>query len=249
MADVIEEAAEKGWCTDRWCTTCGASGLRSAYLARAIRGVGLDPPRDALDHRALFDSIPKELMESVYNEIADALAELDQDLASTSAALLIASDNEFPVIRWGVGEALSDRVRGTPIGEVLENERAAEAAYAKDRANRRAELIAEKELREREKAEASVQMLRARNAAKAEHDATRAALVERLSRFTLLKRLRWLAEQQPGFPLEMLPTDLFSDHVGEKDVSREEAAALLSLIGNRRGLWGRLARQLRSLYG
>ncbi len=246
LEETLEEASSRGWCVRPFCTTCGAHEFRAAYIFRAAERVGLDIPRDSrYSPNRLKDSVSGEGWQAIFEELVAAARQISPQWRGTDGLRVILMDLHPPLLRWGVAAILPDLLEGSPAGSELLAMKAHESERIVERAARDAEESPEAfaERRAEEKRLAAERHARRLDESR-ERNRTR---VEWLSAFEALsaeERLKKLAEQPPGFALEMIPQELIPTETEFHSLQTQEREQLITLIGKRKGLWGRLRKKI-----
>lgn len=245
LTRILERARDEGWCTRVGCTTCAADSFRRAVLSTAIERAGAHPPSPQTRLNSWIVHLPEGDRERVFQEIIAGLRGLDATAVAADGFRLLICDLEPPLLSWGLAVVLDDVLTGSPAGAELQRMRTHAAELARTRQRRREHQSPEavRVRRESRRAEGlQRQQQRAEVARRVGEE--RARTTAELELLTGQERLEWIAEQKPGFPLEIIPMNLLpgKDEPLKLDVQR--TATLIQLVDRRGGAWGRLATRL-----
>ncbi len=251
LEQLFLKAKELRWCVDPYCTTCGCMEFRTTYLTEARRRAGFPPAVDGVSRspspRELIDELSREGRAATFEELARAVCDLPREATHGNAFRPVMIDLDAPLLRWGVVVTLSSRLEGTPAGDAL----AEMLRHSENRSKTRA-LRAEFDgpeataKRRAERARQNAERNEARRREQQSRNQSRLELLQKLTAMSSTERLEWLAAQPPGFPLESIPTELIADGLQCGQVSATVAHDLVRRIGQRRGAWAGIRRQLES---
>jgi hypothetical protein len=251
LEQLFFKAKERRWCISPRCTTCACTEFRSAYLTEARRRAGFPASvhGDArMRHpRELLKELGEEGRAATYETLVCAIRELPREATDGDAFRVISIDLDAPLLSWGVVESLPSRLEGTPAGDALSQ--MVRHSQARAVTQRRRDEFDSPEATAERRAEAARQNAerdKARRREQQNHNQGRLELLQKLTVMSPTERLEWLATQPPNFPLDSIPAELIADGLKDAPISPTLAHNLAKRIGQRRGAWARIRKQLES---